>query len=126
MEIISISIDRKALENLNKTQEELGFRSRSKLLRAAIDSLINEYSALDARSGHCDAVFTVTFDQHVGDRFGKIMKEYDRVIRTEIHQHHAETCLRVIIACGDSRKVRDLFAALKNEKRINSVNYSVL
>jgi len=126
MEIISISIDEETLENLNKTQEKLGFKSRSKLLRATIDSLLNEYSALDALSGHCDVVFTITFDQHAGTGFGKIMNDFEGIIRTEIHQHHAQTCLRIIIVCGDSKNVRDFFIALKNQKGIKSVNYSIL
>lgn len=126
MEIISISIDKGTLNDLNKTQEKLGFKSRSKLLRATIDSLLNEYSALDSLSGHCDVVFTVTFDRHVGSKFRKIMHDFDGIIRTEIHQHHAEICLRVLIACGDSKKVRDFFIALKNEKGIKSVKYSIL
>ncbi|MFH1393843.1 MAG: hypothetical protein ABII71_04000 [Candidatus Micrarchaeota archaeon] len=126
MEIISISIDKGTLNDLNNTQEKLGFKSRSKLLRATISSLLNEYSVLDGLSGHCDVVFTVTFEQHSGGGFGRIMNEFEGIIRTEIHQHHAKTCLRVIIVCGDARKVRDFFVALKNEKGAKSVAYSVL
>ena len=126
MEIISISIDERTLNDLNKTQEKLGFKSRSKLLRATIDSLLNEYSVLDTLSGHCDVVFTVTYDQHTSGGFGRVMKKFDGIIRTEIHQHHAETCLRVIIVCGAAKRVRDFFVALKNEKGIKSVSYSIL
>ena len=126
MEIISISIDKKTLDGLNRTQEKLGFKSRSKLLRATISSLLNEYSALDRLSGHCDVVFTVTFDRHSSRGFSGLMKEFESIIRTEIHQHHAKTCLRVLIACGDARRIRDFFVALKNEREVGSVGYSIL
>ena len=126
MEIISVSIDKETLRDLNRAQKKLGFKSRSKLLRATVNSLLNEYSAFDGLSGHCDAVFTVTFDKHGGGRFDLVMKEFEDIIRTEVHQHHASTCLRVVIACGDARKVRDFFAALKNERAVKSVGYSIL
>ena len=126
MEIISISLDEKTFQDLNKTQRKLGFKSRSKLLRATINSLLNEYTELEDLSGHSDVVFTVTHTHHSGKNFGKLMKDFEDTIRTEIHQHHANTCLRVLILCGDAQKIKDFYVALKRNREVNSVNYSIL
>ena len=126
MEIISVSIGREELEGLEKVQERFGFKSRSKLMRAAIDSLLNDYAALESLSGHCDAVFTISSEQHSSRAFGSIMKEFGGIIKTEIHQHHARACLRVLIVCGNARRVKEFFIALKNEREIKSVNFAIL
>lgn len=126
MEIVTISMDRKTLKELEHTQERFGFKSRSKLIRATINSLLNEYKALDALKGHSDAVFTVTYKNHEGKELAYLLERFEDVIRTEIHQHHAGTCLRILVSCGDAGRLRDLFAALKKEKGVRSVNCSIL
>jgi metal-responsive CopG/Arc/MetJ family transcriptional regulator len=126
MEIISVSIDKETLEEFDAIQEKLGFRSRSRLLRATMNSLLNEYKVLEGRKGHCDAVFTVTHTHTGGSGLRKVMKEHEDIIRTEVHQHHEGMCLRVLIACGDARKVGGLFSTLKKEKGVKTVNCSVL
>lgn len=126
MEIISISIDKEKLEELDSVQKKLGFRSRSRLLRATLDSLLNEYDALESRKGHCDAVFTVTHSSHGSDALGTLLTEFEDAIVTEIHQHHKNVCLRVLIACADAQRIRGLFSHLKKSKGVRSVQVSVL
>jgi metal-responsive CopG/Arc/MetJ family transcriptional regulator len=126
MEIISISIDRDTLDELDHIQDKLGFKSRSRLLRATINSLLNEYRVLEGMKGHCDVVFTVAHRHHEGEWLSRIMKNFEDVIRTEVHQHHAGTCLRILIACGEAERMRMLFTSLKKEKGAQSVNCSIL
>ncbi|MBU0532033.1 ribbon-helix-helix protein, CopG family [Candidatus Micrarchaeota archaeon] len=126
MEIVSVSLDKTTLDELNKTQEQLGFKSRSKLIRATINSLLNEYKVFEELKGHCDAVFTITHNQHEGSELSRVMKQFEGVIRTEIHQHHAGTCLRVLIACGDAEMLHRLFSLLKKSKGVRSVKCSML
>jgi metal-responsive CopG/Arc/MetJ family transcriptional regulator len=125
MEIVSISMDNETLEELKRIQEKLGFKSRSKLLRATIDSLLNEYKVVEEAKGHIDAVFTLTYEEKKGN-LGALLQQYDEVIRTEIHQHHAGVCLRVLIICGKADKIRDLFSALKADNGVRSLNVNLL
>lgn len=126
MEIISISLDKETLNEVNRTQKRLGFKSRSRLIKATINSLLNEYKVLENLLGHCDAVFTVTYHHHEAKELIKVMKNFEDIIKTEIHQHHAGTCLRVLITCGEAHALKELFATLKREKGIRSVSCSVL
>ncbi len=126
MEIISISMDREMLNELGSIQKKLGFKSRSKLLRATLDSLLNEYNALDSRKGHCDAVFTVAHSPHGADSLSSLLTEFEDAIVTEIHQHHKNVCLRVLITCADASRVRELFSHLKRSKGVKSVQVSLL
>ncbi len=126
MEIISVSMDKEQLGELDRIQEKLGFKSRSRLLRATVDSLLNEYDALESRKGHCDAVFTVTHSSRGNDGMGSTLLDFEDAIVTEIHQHHKEICLRVLITCADSGRIRELFSHLKRSNGIKSVQVSVL
>lgn len=125
MEIISVSIDKGTLDELERIKGQLGFRSRSRLMRAGMESLLNEFRVLEGAKGHCDAVLTVTH-RHDGSGLGDIMGRHESIIRTEIHQHHAGTCLRILIACGEAKELRNLFLDLKKEKGVRLVSCSLL
>lgn len=126
MEIISMSLDRETVGKLNAIQKKLGFKSRSKLMRATIDSLLNEYKVMEELEGHCDAVFTVTYNYGKKDELGHLLAQFEDVIRTEMHQHHEGVHLRVLIICGKAERIRELFAALKAGKMVRSLSASLL
>jgi metal-responsive CopG/Arc/MetJ family transcriptional regulator len=126
MEIVSISLDKKTLDELNTLQEKLDYKSRSKLILASLDSFMNEYKILDSAKGHIDSVFTLTYTHKSDLELNKLFRKYEGIIRTEIHQHHAGICLRVLILCGDAKQVKEFFSKLKIQKGVRSINVSIL
>jgi len=126
MEIISISLDKDTLFELDRIQEQLGFRSRSRLIRATAASLLNEYRALESLKGHTDAVFMVTYRSAKKHGISDILHEFEDTIKTVVHQHHVGISLEVLIVCADAGRIRELFALLKRDKGVRSVSCSVL
>lgn len=126
MEIISISLDKETLEELDRIQQSLGFKSRSKLLRATLSSLMNEYKLMEQLKGHTDSVFVVTYRESEKDRVSDITHDFEDCIKTVIHQHHVGICLEVLIVCAEAARIRELFSLLKKDKGVRSVNCSVL
>ena len=126
MEIISVSMDRETVGELDRMQKKLGFRSRSKLMRATIGSLLNEYKVMETLEGHCDAVFTVTYEYRKKDELGHLLAQFEDVIKTEMHQHHEGTHFRVLIICGQAKRIRELFSELKTGKMVRSLSVSLL
>ena len=47
MRIVSISLDEETHNELDRMQKRLGFKSRSKLMRATLGSMLNEYKVLE-------------------------------------------------------------------------------
>jgi metal-responsive CopG/Arc/MetJ family transcriptional regulator len=126
MEIISISLDKETKAELDKVQADLGFKSRSKLLRATISSLMSEYRMLEKVKGHVDSVFVITYREGAKNEISDLLHDYEDSIKTVIHQHHVGICLEVLIICDDAKRVRELFGVLKKEKGVRSLSCSVL
>ena len=126
MEIISISLDKETLGELDKIQENLGFKSRSKLLRATLGSLLNEYRIMESLKGHIDSVFVVTYKESEKHRVSDLLHKFEDSIKTVVHQHHVGICLEVLIICADAERIRELFGLLKKDKGVRSVSCSVL
>ena len=126
MEIISISLDKDTLDELDRIQGSLGFKSRSKLLRATISSLLNEYRIMESLKGHVDSVFVVTYKESEKHRVSDLLHDFEDCIKTNVHQHHVGICLEVLIICADAARIRELFGMLKKDKGVRSVSCSVL
>ncbi len=126
MEIISISIDKDTLSELVTIQKNLGFKSRSKLLRATLNSLLNEYRIMESLKGHIDSVFVMTYRESEKHNISDLLHKFEDSIKTVVHQHHVGICLEVLIICADAERIRELFALLKKEKGVRSVSCSVL
>jgi metal-responsive CopG/Arc/MetJ family transcriptional regulator len=126
LEIISVSIDKETLGELDKIQDKLGFKSRSKLLRATIDSLLNEYKILDSAKGHTDSVIVVTYKQSDKNCISGVVHKFEKCVKTVVHQHHVGVCIDILIVCDDAKVVRELFSELKREKGVKSLSCSML
>jgi len=126
MEIVSISMAKEDLIELNRVQKKFNFRSRSKLLRATINSFLNEYRVMESAKGHTDAVFTITYREMKKHSLSDMLHTFEDCIKTEVHQHHVGVCLEVLIVCAKAERLREMFVLLKREKSVLSVNCSLL
>ncbi len=126
MEIISISLDKKTLEELDRIHSEMGFRSRSKLLRSSLSSFLNEYRLMESLKGHIDSVFVVTYPESEKHRVSDLLHTFEDSINTVVHQHHVGICLEVLMVSADAGRIRELFSLLKKDKGVRTVSCSVL
>lgn len=126
MKIISISLDDETDIELKKMQKQFNFKSRSKLLRSALNSMLSEYRFLDSLKGHVDAVYMLTYKSDDKDRISDILHEFEDLIKTAIHQHHVGICFEILVVCAKAEQQKSLFSKLKKEKGIRSVKCSIL
>jgi metal-responsive CopG/Arc/MetJ family transcriptional regulator len=126
LEILSISIDKDDLVQLEKAQKRLGFKSRSKMLRSAVLSLLNDYEKLDALTGSVESVFVLAYSESEKNRVSDLLHGFKDAIKTELHQHHSGTCVDVLNIYTTAKKTRELFGLLKQSKCVHSVTYSII
>lgn len=126
MEILSISIDKEALRQLENVQRRLGFKSRSKMLRGAVLGMLKEYEALDSLRGAVESVFILTYNESEKNNVSDMLHKFEDSIKTELHQHNSGTCIDVLNIHTDAAKVRGIFSALKKSKSIYSLSYVIV
>lgn len=126
MEILSISIDKEALQQLEKVQKRLGFKSRSKMLRNAVLSMLKDYEALESLTGNVESVFILTYSESEKNHVSDLIHRFEDSIKTEMHQHNSGTCVDIINTNATAAKTRELFGVLKKNKCIYSVTYTLI
>jgi metal-responsive CopG/Arc/MetJ family transcriptional regulator len=126
MEILSISVDDETRKRLEGVQKRLGFKSRSKLLRDAVQSLVKDYEALEGLSGSVEIVFVLTYKESEKNHVSNTLHKFKDSIRSELHQHGTGACIDVLNVKAGAGHVREMFATLKKNRCIHSVAYALV
>jgi len=115
MPVVSISLNDKILEDLEKVQEELGYSGRSETIRAAIRLFVNESRLQESMKGRVQGVLIVIHDHTAENKVSEIKHDYLDVIYTQLHNRFQEgKCLELFIIDGDAKRV----IALVNRMRL--------
>jgi CopG family nickel-responsive transcriptional regulator len=124
MTIISISLNNKMLEELDRIQDEMAFSGRSEVIRAGIRMLISEAKEKEKLSGRIKGVLILIHDHEVENFVTKIKHNFLDIIYTQLHNRLNEgKCLEMFILDGPSERVKKLIELFqKNEK----IEYSKL
>lgn len=126
MEILSISIDDETLGQLNAMQKRLGFKSRSKMLRSALHSLIKDYEKLDALKGNVESVFVLTYPEDEKNGVSDMLHRFEKDISSAMHHHHSSTCVDILSMHASAEATRKLFGAAKSSRSIKSVTCTIV
>ncbi|MFH1307135.1 MAG: hypothetical protein ABIH83_05800 [Candidatus Micrarchaeota archaeon] len=126
MEIISVSLEPEKVQEINRAMELTKIKSRSKIIRTALTSLLNQYKILSELKGVHTVVFMISHRSvHMSDATASI-RGFGDIVKTVLHHHSKKGCLDILIAEGDAGKLRDLFRGIQNMKNINSVSCSII
>lgn len=126
MEILSISMDKADLKRLEDVQRKLGYKSRSKMLRSALQSLIEEYDTVNALKGNVESVFVLTYADTKKNKVSDMLHRFEDTIKSEMHHHHSGTCIDILDLETTAKVTKRFFSAVKANKAINSVAYSIV
>ncbi|MEM3839369.1 MAG: ribbon-helix-helix protein, CopG family [Candidatus Micrarchaeaceae archaeon] len=126
MEILSISMDKEELKRLEEIQKKLGFRSRSKMLRSALESLSKEYGSIGSLKGNVESVFILAYPDSKKDKVSDVLHKFEDSIKSELHHHHGGTCIDILNLETSAETTKEFFGIVKSSKYIASATYSIV
>jgi CopG family nickel-responsive transcriptional regulator len=128
MSIISVSLPKELLEDLDTILGEEKYATRSEVLRQAVRSYISEYKELDELKGNVIATVTVLYEKiEQNEELFRLQHEFSDMITAYLHSHLTETsCLEVMVIKGSSKRLKSLIDGLKANKPVKQINFSVM
>ena len=128
MSIISVSLPKALLEELDAILGEDKNATRSEILRQAIRSYIIEYKELDNFEGSIIATVTVLYEKHEqNEELFKLQHEFSDMITAYLHSHLNETsCLEVMVIKGPAKRLKSLIDGLKANKPVKQIKFSIM
>ena len=110
MVIVSISLNKKILEEIDNIQREYGYSGRSEVIRAGARLLISENKEKDKLSGKINSLLLLIHNKKVENIISDIKHRYEDITKTQIHSHlQGDKCLDIFILEGDADKIIAMF-----------------
>lgn len=110
MVIVSISLNKKILEEIDNIQMEYGYSGRSEVIRAGARLLISENMEKDELSGKINSLLLLIHNKKVENIISDIKHRYEDITKTQIHSHlQGDKCLDIFILEGDADKILAMF-----------------
>ncbi len=127
MTVISLSIEEKLLNELDKLKEDLGYSGRSEIVRSAIRTFIGEKNKLEKLEGEVNCFLTITHKEGSLNTISQIQHDYQDIVKTQIHDHLKDhKCLQMYLLEGDSNKIKEFWKELQSCKKVEKVNFNPL
>jgi CopG family nickel-responsive transcriptional regulator len=128
MSIISVSLPKELLEELEAVLGEEKYATRSEVLRQAIRGYITEYKELDKLKGNIIATITVLYEKkEQNEELFRLQHEFSDMITAYLHSHLTETsCLEVMVIKGPSKRLKSLIDRLKANKPVKQIKFFIM
>jgi len=128
MGTVNISLSNDMIDKMDGIIREMGYVSRSELVRSALRDFFIEAELISRLTGQIMAVITTTFNMEMrgaSEEINRLQHKYQNLILTMIHNHIGGTCFEVILVRGDSKEIKKFAEELKVKRGVETVKVVV-
>ena len=126
MVIVSISLNDTILKEIDRIQNELGYSSRSEVIRAGARLLISESKEKERLTGMINSTLLLIHSQDIEDVVTEIKHRFEDITKTQIHSHLRENkCLEVFVLDGDANRIKEMVRLFQTSRKMDYVKLIV-
>jgi CopG family nickel-responsive transcriptional regulator len=106
--IVSLSLPEKILDDIDHAVDEIGYSSRSELVRDAVRAFLREKSELSKFSGHINGILMLVYDHECAAQVSEVRHRHMGVFKSFMHADFddGDDCCEVLMFCGEADEVR--------------------
>jgi CopG family nickel-responsive transcriptional regulator len=120
--IVSISLNREILDQIDKLQNALGYSGRSEIIRAGLRNLLAEERQRQDLTGLLHGVLLIVHDEKSDDQVTEMRHDYDRLINTHLHSKiDSDRCLEIFLIKGDANDIREMTKKFQTNKKVEHI-----
>ena len=122
MPIVSISLTKDFLKEMDELQSSEGFSGRSELIRAGIRSLMNQKIDRENLVGNMQCVLLITHEEGEEHSVTDIKHEFDKITKTGLHYKlGAKKCVELLIVDGKANEVKELMRRFQVSGEVDNI-----
>jgi len=127
MPIISISLNKEILAELDKLQKSMGFSGRSEAIRAGIRNFVSEEKQKIDLSGNVHAILLVVHNDEFDHIVSGIKHNFEDLITTHLHSKiEGDKCMELFVIAGDAERVSTITKDFQTNKKMDNVKLVTL
>ena len=125
--IISISLNKDMIKELDTLQKTLGFTGRSEIIRAGIRTFVQEEKQKQDMKGPKNAILMVVHLDEYDDEVAGIKHDYEDLIKTHLHNRiDKNRCVELFLLDGDAKKIDAVTKGFLTNRKMDNVKLVVL
>ena len=122
MAIVSISLNKEILEEIDKLKSLLGFSGRSEIIRVGIRNLLAEEKEKQDLIGLLHALLLIIHDEKSDDQVTEMRHDYDKLINTHLHSKiDRDRCLEIFLIKGNANDIREMTKKFQTNKKMDHI-----
>ncbi len=123
MPIVSVSLDKGTLEQVDRIARRRNYPSRSETVREALRDLIN-MDAWGEESGRGSVILAVIYDKSLQRSSLAILQHRFDEIRTSLHTHLDQSdCLQIFVAEGATPRLKELITEIRRVRGVKQIKF---
>jgi len=128
MSIISVSLPKELLRELDDILGEERYATRSEVLRQAVRTYVSEYKELEKIKGNVIATITVLYEKTEKNvELFRLQHEFSDMIAAYLHSHLTEkSCLEIMVVKGPAKRLKSLIDGLKANKPVKQLKFFIM
>ncbi|HVQ01176.1 MAG TPA: CopG family ribbon-helix-helix protein [Candidatus Thermoplasmatota archaeon] len=126
--IVSISLPKRINSDIDHALAELGYMSRSELIRDAVREFLREKKKLEEVRGTVEGVITLLYNHDVASKVSEVRHHFKGIFRSFMHSDFDIdncSCCEVLLFSGDAGTVRKAYYELKAIKGVDETHLYV-
>lgn len=126
MTIVSISLNKNILAQMDKIRKSRGFSGRSEIVRAGIRALLSEERERNNITGFIHALFLAMHDEKSDEQVTELRHAFDKLITTHLHSKvDTDRCLEIFLLRGNANDITDMAKRFQANKNMHNVKLIV-
>jgi CopG family nickel-responsive transcriptional regulator len=128
LNIVSISLPERIINDIEHALSELGFMSRSELIRDAVREFLREKKKLEDVKGTVEGVITLLYNHEVASKVSEVRHRYMGIFRSFMHSDFNIdncSCCEVLLFSGKAITIRKAYYELKAIKGVDETHIYV-
>ena len=122
MPIVSISLTKDFLKEMDELQSSEGFSGRSELIRAGIRALINQKVDRENLVGNMQAILLITHEEGEEHSVTDIKHEFDKITKSHLHYKLGEKkCVELLIVDGKASDIKELMRRFQTSGEVENI-----
>ena len=125
MTIVSVSLNKNMLAEMDKMQKSYGFSGRSEIVRAGIHALLSQERQRNNNiitGGFIFALFLAMHDEKSDEQVTEMRHIYDKLILTHLHSKiDKDRCLEIFLLNGNVDDIRHMVKQFQDNKKMYNV-----
>jgi len=124
IEILSFSLPKKIVSEIDELSQEVGYTTRSELIRDALRSFIRSKSDIEKIKGKVEGVIVLLYQHSADNKVSELRHKHMDVIKSFMHsdfRERASKCCDILIFNADAKRVRKILYEFEAITKVEAV-----